>query len=491
MSAVRQKMRLANAKKTKMETGNWSKMFPSKVDTNKMSLAFTKKLLAVSVSNITYLRSMFPEEAYADRSMDGIQLKILKENNKSQAAGTLAGWLVGVFEALEKRYLREMMLIVLENPNQPEKVHEMYTYRFSYPDGNVSCQMLQGEGQKEVQKVQPDSVYSSTVSLLRSIIMTTQTLEPLPTSSFLSMKLTYYDDETPMEYEPNGFVPTDKIDFTFPADAVSFGLGKVSTDHHALSVHLNGFEHSVASSQKSGASVISNRYSSKESETEQQESSCVGDGKAEEMQSETTVCCTCKNATKDDFMLACNYCQKEQHAACYRITRQSQVPEVHCCVVCSNEDSSRVCTDPKLVKMSANPAIVVTCLFRRVLVCLTEVESVNKEFFNAKFDVEDHVSEGIVQKLLKDDIARKDGETYFINQNVLESKAIPKYLGFKKQESAVNTLLKKTSQMFIGNHGDKVRKSGGSKRSLVSDEFRAEPSKKKGKMSRSKKEFAV
>ena len=300
MSAVSQKMRVANAKKTKMETGNWSKMFPHKVDTNTKSLAFTKKLLAVSVSNITYLRSMFPEEAYADRSMDGIPLKILKENNIIQEAGTLAGWLVGVFEALEKQYLREMMLIVLEDPNQPEKVHEMYTYRFSYPNGNVACQMLQGEDQKVLQKVQPNSVYSSTVSLLRSVIMTTQTLGPLPASSFLSMKLSYYDDETPMDYEPSGFVPTDNIDFAFPTDAVSLGLGKVTTDHHAITVQLNAIEHNSTASQNGGVSVVSNRYSSMESETEQQETASVEYGISEKGQREALVFCTCKNGTKDD-----------------------------------------------------------------------------------------------------------------------------------------------------------------------------------------------
>ena len=66
-----------------------------------------------------------------------------------------------------------------------------------------------------------------------------------------------------------------------------------------------------------------------------------------------------------------------------------------------------------------------------------------------------------------------------------------KYLGSKKPETAVNTLLKKTSQLDIGNHGDKVRKSGGSKRSLVPDDVRMEPVKKKGKMSKTKKEFIV
>ena len=57
---------------------NWTKMFPAKIKTQQASLLYVKKLLAVGVSTISYLRSMFPEEAYERKSLDGLRLQILK-----------------------------------------------------------------------------------------------------------------------------------------------------------------------------------------------------------------------------------------------------------------------------------------------------------------------------------------------------------------------------------------------------------------------------
>ena len=56
----------------------WSKMFPEKIKTQQASLLYVKKLLTVGVSTISYLRSMFPEEAYARKSLNGLRLQILK-----------------------------------------------------------------------------------------------------------------------------------------------------------------------------------------------------------------------------------------------------------------------------------------------------------------------------------------------------------------------------------------------------------------------------
>ena len=96
MSATGQKSRSSTqqAGRNLILAGNWSKTFPSKIETETRSCVFVKKLLTVSISNITYLRSMFPEEAYANRSMDGLPLKILMEKNKCKDAATLASWLV-------------------------------------------------------------------------------------------------------------------------------------------------------------------------------------------------------------------------------------------------------------------------------------------------------------------------------------------------------------------------------------------------------------
>ncbi|GCC44422.1 hypothetical protein chiPu_0028671, partial [Chiloscyllium punctatum] len=42
-------------------------MFPSKVTTEQQSLVLVKRLLAVAISCITYLRGLFPEHAYGTR----------------------------------------------------------------------------------------------------------------------------------------------------------------------------------------------------------------------------------------------------------------------------------------------------------------------------------------------------------------------------------------------------------------------------------------
>ena len=49
----------------------WSDTFPKQQVTEQESLRFMKKLLAVAVSHIAYLRVIFPERAFGDRSLEG------------------------------------------------------------------------------------------------------------------------------------------------------------------------------------------------------------------------------------------------------------------------------------------------------------------------------------------------------------------------------------------------------------------------------------
>ena len=67
MSSTPQRVRADNitSSKSQMKSGTWSKCFPTKMSTESSSCTFVKKLVTVAVSNITYLRTMFPEQAYA------------------------------------------------------------------------------------------------------------------------------------------------------------------------------------------------------------------------------------------------------------------------------------------------------------------------------------------------------------------------------------------------------------------------------------------
>jgi len=435
-----------------IQAGNWSKTFPNKIETETKSCVFVKKLLTVSISNITYLRSMFPEEAYANRSMDGLPLKILMEKNACKDAATLASWLIGAFDALERKYLRELLLIVYLDPACPDKVHEMYSFKFSYPGGQVACQMLQGEKRKEVQTMHPDDVYKSTQQLLRSVIDLTQSLSPLPRSAFLSMKLMYYDDVTPEDYEPTGFGPADHQDVQLPLGSLHLNSGEVSTGHHTVKLRVQARQ--VEDMRREQPSLVTNTFSASESDSDPRAAQVGrgGDLVPPPFFPLPTISCTCKNSTLDTLMLMCQYCNKQQHAACYRLTELAMLPVVHCCVDCSkNEHVDMVCTDTKLVKMSSKPAVVLTCIFRRVLVALLEIEKVGKEFFMGRFGLSSDTAFGILTKLEKEGTILGTGAGYYrVDKRTLEIVAIPKYLGVRRSEERnLESILEKTGEMEI------------------------------------------
>jgi len=49
----------------------WNQIFPNETTNTTQSTLFVKKLVAVAVSNVTYLRAIFPENAFGDRCLDG------------------------------------------------------------------------------------------------------------------------------------------------------------------------------------------------------------------------------------------------------------------------------------------------------------------------------------------------------------------------------------------------------------------------------------
>uniref|UniRef100_A0A663DU19 HORMA domain-containing protein n=1 Tax=Aquila chrysaetos chrysaetos TaxID=223781 RepID=A0A663DU19_AQUCH len=55
----------------KKKSSTESVLFPDKIATEQQSVALVKRLLAISVSCITYMRGLFPESSYGTRCLDG------------------------------------------------------------------------------------------------------------------------------------------------------------------------------------------------------------------------------------------------------------------------------------------------------------------------------------------------------------------------------------------------------------------------------------
>ncbi|KAL1132744.1 hypothetical protein AAG570_010696 [Ranatra chinensis] len=116
-------------------------MFPNKVDTFVGSKKFIKKLTALVFSSITYMRGIFPENAYMINELGGRQLKVLTGSYTNHNAYLMIRWLKSAFEALDRNYMRQLIFEILDQKNTPI---EYYSVDFSYKGDEVTCSLASG-----------------------------------------------------------------------------------------------------------------------------------------------------------------------------------------------------------------------------------------------------------------------------------------------------------------------------------------------------------
>jgi hypothetical protein len=108
------------------------------------SLLFIKKVVAIAVSNLLYLRNAFPDIAFKRFICDGnVKLNLLfpeQLKNKSHALWFIKG-LLDVFGGIEKKYVKELKMNILYKNKDGKATIEFYTFHFEY-DGIVKVTIL-------------------------------------------------------------------------------------------------------------------------------------------------------------------------------------------------------------------------------------------------------------------------------------------------------------------------------------------------------------
>ncbi|XP_063173065.1 HORMA domain-containing protein 1 [Candoia aspera] len=210
-------------------------LFPARAATEQQSLVLVKRLLAVSVSCITYLRGLFPERAYGTRYLDDLCVKILKEDKNCPGSSQLVKWMLGCYDALQKKYLRLIVLAVYTNQEDPQTVTECYQFKFKYTDKGPSVDFRSQESQSSITCA---DTKKASILLIRKIYILMQNLGPLPDNVCLTMKLFYYDEVTPADYQPPGFKEGDCEGMAFEGEPMHLNVGEVPTPFHMLKVKV-------------------------------------------------------------------------------------------------------------------------------------------------------------------------------------------------------------------------------------------------------------
>ncbi|XP_072220412.1 zebrafish testis-expressed 38 [Leuresthes tenuis] len=235
-------------RKSKEETAEWTGLFLNDLKTKQESLVFVKRMMAVAVSSITYLRGIFPEYAYRSRYLEDLCIKVLRENCNTPGANKVVKWMMGCFDALEKQYLQIICIGVYTNPEDPNRIIESYQFNFRYTEQGPEMDIFRNNDM-ELQLTLEDTKRAS-VLLIRKLFLLLQNLDTLPSNVYLTMKLYYYDDVTPADYQPPGFKEGVYNRLWFEGMPVHFKVGEVHTAYHSLRVKVSVEQGQVEKLQK-------------------------------------------------------------------------------------------------------------------------------------------------------------------------------------------------------------------------------------------------
>ncbi|XP_062254939.1 HORMA domain-containing protein 1 isoform X2 [Platichthys flesus] len=227
-----------------VRTSQETQLLPNQVITEQQSLVVIKKLLAIAVSGITYLRGLFPEKAYGNKYVDDQKVMILREVRSCPGASQIVQWMQGCFEAIQQRYLRTVIMSIYTDPENPQKVTEFYQFKIQYTakgaqmDFESSNNNNNNNNNNKVSTMTCGDTKKASVLLVRKLYTLMQNLGPLPDNVCLNMKLSYYEDVTPQDYQPPGFKEADGDTMEFEREPVKLNMGEVSTPFHTLKMDM-------------------------------------------------------------------------------------------------------------------------------------------------------------------------------------------------------------------------------------------------------------
>jgi len=239
-----------NSVSTSMPAGWVQCGFPQTTSELKQSVKFCKRLIAIGFSQILYLRSEVDDSCFKDYQCGGINLKMLKGKSSSEQANKLTQRLKNAMDALDKGYLRELVIVIMEDKTKPEEAFETYSFIFGDPKaattpGSTGFKLTHtSNGESTIisendpsNMDDPCSIYRATKKLLKKMFVQIQELGDLPETAYMTVQIGYHDENTPDDYCPPGFRNSTEGK-SFVQNAPSKHMGKVQTSHHSIDVVL-------------------------------------------------------------------------------------------------------------------------------------------------------------------------------------------------------------------------------------------------------------
>ncbi|KAG7092942.1 hypothetical protein E1B28_009244 [Marasmius oreades] len=255
--------------------------------TSAQSTAVVQTLLKAGLGCITFMRELLPQDNFVEshfttaedgrsysssnfttpdgnkRNVNGFKIMNVSRGYTDEADRLLNYLEYGIFDALQKQYLRSFIFAIYLDNNNPNNIVEAYTFNFQYhtiagTNTTVPIMSLGDDLTKmslqdrtliaSAKKGKPPTlkdVKRSVKTLLKMLISSMVQMDVLPKRRYASFKV-FYTDDTPPEYEPPHFKPgdyeKDKWHFMthdFDEAPDKWSIGRVETGYHSVVVNVS------------------------------------------------------------------------------------------------------------------------------------------------------------------------------------------------------------------------------------------------------------
>jgi hypothetical protein len=202
------------------------------------STTLVRNLLRTSISTVCFVRSVFPESFFVDRTVSGVRIKSLSPAD--HYSKSVLNWLeTGVFDALRLKYLRMLSFGFYRDKDEKELI-EAYEFKVSYPDSGATVKLSHQSSASPLQN--KAEITANMRDLMLALSEFSEELEPLPDTRYISMKIFYYEDITPLDYNPKYFEEmTQETRERYQRQQKQLckaPLGSTATRHHTFDVRL-------------------------------------------------------------------------------------------------------------------------------------------------------------------------------------------------------------------------------------------------------------
>ncbi|KAG2067057.1 DNA-binding protein [Suillus decipiens] len=253
---------------------------------SKQSLECIQTLLKAGLGCITYLRGLLPAENFgeyrlsskgrtssssgsfsSDRTaglnISGVTIMTLNRGFTNEGDRIIDYLENGIFEAIDKRYLRKMIFGIYLDSKDPNNVVEAYTFNFHYhklPGSHTVIPIMTlGDQLSKMSLARPDPVSEalkkgkiptlgevkrSVKAMMKSLITTINQMENLPKNRYGNFKL-FFNEDAPDDYQPPHFQAADPEDnkwffTTHTAGEVPerTSIGQVNAGWHGLDMKV-------------------------------------------------------------------------------------------------------------------------------------------------------------------------------------------------------------------------------------------------------------